>query len=32
MAGSKALVEAAAVELAIFAGKELELTITGSSG
>jgi DNA glycosylase AlkZ-like len=32
MAGSRSLVEAAAAELAIFAGKELELTITGSSG
>jgi hypothetical protein len=32
MAGSESLVEAAAAELAIFAGKELELTITGSSG
>lgn len=32
MADSESLVEAAAAELAIFAGKELELTITGSSG
>jgi hypothetical protein len=32
IASSKSLVEAAAAELATFAGKELELTITGSSG
>jgi Winged helix DNA-binding domain len=32
IAGSAPLVEAAAAELAIFAGKELQLTITGSSG
>jgi len=32
IASAKSLVEAAAAELATFAGKELQLTITGSSG